>query len=79
LAFSTIALHWSRSCVRLSFCVSKPIVFRSTESSHVVAGLPTHWVLSTLRRVNSLQGFCSCIVKSFPSHFNPLTLITFAI
>jgi hypothetical protein len=71
-----IACHWSWSCdFRLQFLM--PIVFRSssTESSHLIAGLPTRWVPSGLCRVNFLQGFCSCILKKCPSHHNHPTLI----
>jgi hypothetical protein len=78
LTFVTIACRWSRFCdFRLQFLT--PIVFTSssTESSHLIAGLPTHQVPSALRRVNFLQEFCSCILKRYPpSHLNRSTLIT---
>jgi hypothetical protein len=55
----------------------KRTVFRSsTESSHLMADLRTRRVPSGLCRVNFLQGFCSCILKSCPSHLNRPTFIT---
>jgi hypothetical protein len=75
LASFTIALHWFRSYdFRLQFL--KPIAFKpsSAESRHLTAGLPTRRVPSGLCRVNSLQGLCSCVLSSCPSHLNRLTL-----
>jgi hypothetical protein len=78
LASSRTALHWFRFCVfRLQFLMA--IIFRrsSIESSHLIAGLPTRPLPPGLRRVNFLQGFCSCILKLCPSHLNLPDLITF--
>jgi hypothetical protein len=71
----TIARHWFRSCdFRLQFLTPTVFKFLSTESSHVIAGLPTRRVPSGLSRVNLLQGFYSCNIKRWPHHLNrPVT------
>jgi hypothetical protein len=58
LASFKTALHWSRSC-DFSPKFLMPIVIKSsTESNHLILGLPT-WAPSSLFRVDLLQGFCS--------------------
>jgi hypothetical protein len=59
----------------------KPIIckFSSTESSHLTADLPTGQVPSGLCRVNFLQRFCFCILRSCPNSLHRHNLITYAI
>jgi hypothetical protein len=65
----------------VTFCLKFPtsVMFipPSTESSHLIAGLPTCQVPSSLYRVNFLQRFSSCILKRCSSHLNHPALITF--
>jgi hypothetical protein len=68
LASFTFALHWSWSCqFRLQFV--RPIIFKSssTESSHLISGLPVCRVPSGLCTINFLQvmtdRLCGLVVR----------------
>jgi hypothetical protein len=80
LASFMSACHWSWSC---DFCLQflTPIVSTSssTESSKLIAYLPTHRVPAGLCRVSFLQGFCSCILGRCSSHINHPNLINLTI
>jgi hypothetical protein len=76
----TVALPWSRSCdLRLQFLKPIVVISPSIECSHLTASLPTRRVPCGLCRVNFLQGFCSYIMYSCPSHLNHPTSITLII
>jgi hypothetical protein len=77
LASFMIACYWSLSW---GFCLQflMPIIFisYSTESSHLIAGLPACEVPFGLCNINFFQEFCCCILKRCASQLF-LTLITF--
>jgi hypothetical protein len=58
------------NCLTLISFTTSGSLHPSAESRHLTAGLPTRRVPSGLCGVNLLQGLCSCVLSSCPSHLN---------